>query len=271
MTVRLQHRRKQAVSIVFVLAALLATSGKPARSQRIGDWQVADPAEQAKLLLVLANQERVNAGAGPLTWDPALAAAATAHAMAMVRNNLLEHQLAGEPDLAQRTSAQGARFNTIAENIAFGPSPQEIEAQWMHSPGHRANILDPRLNSAGIAVVAARGTLWAVEDFAAATPALTPGTVEALVEELLRNRGIATAGEGSLEKAAARAACPQSGAGAHARLVMQWESSDLRSLPSQLVESLSSGAYTRAAVGACPAAEVRNRSFTAYRVAVLLF
>ena len=44
----------------------------------------------------------------------------------------------------------------VGENIAWGTAalatPRAIVAAWMASPGHRANILDPRYRETGIGV-----------------------------------------------------------------------------------------------------------------------
>ena len=233
--------------------------------------QTPSPPDQT--VLDLTNQDRSAQRLGALTWDPSLASAAAAHAQAMVRANSLSHQLPGEPNVADRAAQQGAHFDAIAENIAFGYAPAGIERQWMHSAPHRANILDPRMNRIGIGLVSSGGVLWAVEDFSAATAALSPAAVEQTVEQQLRSHGLAIAAANSEEKQAARAACPQfeGGAGAHARFVVRWEGADLHALPQPLTDSIGSGQYTRAAVGACPASNPRNQAFAAYRVAVLLF
>ena len=46
---------------------------------------------------------------------------------------------------------------TVGENIAWGSdsyaTPKEIVRAWMHSPGHRANILDRSFREIGIGVV----------------------------------------------------------------------------------------------------------------------
>jgi hypothetical protein len=51
---------------------------------------------------------------------------------------------------------------------------------------------------------------------------------------------------------------------------MRWQSADLDRLPQQLVDRLSSGNYHQASVGSCPA-QGRQNSFSAYRLAVLLY
>ncbi len=61
----------------------------------------------------------------------------------MAAQNTLSHQLPGEPGMADRASQAGARFSSLAENVAEGPSAESIHRQWMNSPPHRANLLDP--------------------------------------------------------------------------------------------------------------------------------
>ena len=233
------------------------------------------PAQNADQQRVLdaTNAARAGQGIAPLRWDANLATAAVQHARAMQTAATLSHQLPGEPDAASRAAAAGARFSAVAENIAFGYSPDAIMREWMHSTPHRTNILDPRMNAIGIALVPGGGTIWAVEDFADTEAALTPQQVEQDVVATLRGKGLAIAAPGSAEHAAASAACPQfeGGAGGHARFVVRWESSDLHALPGPLADAAASRQYTLAAVAACAPVNTRNRDFAAYRVAVLLF
>src|SRR6266849_5772338 len=99
------------------------------------------------------NHERTTQGLSALQWDVALFKAARLHALRMANLNMLEHQLPSESNLETRLAEAGARFSIIAENIAVGSTPPIIHAGWMNSPGHRRNILDPRLTSVGIAAV----------------------------------------------------------------------------------------------------------------------
>jgi uncharacterized protein YkwD len=233
----------------------------------------AQPTVAQTSILTLTNRDRTAQGLQPLQWSPALAAAAQTHAQAMAQAGTLSHQLPGEPNVADRTAKAGAHFQSVAENIAYGPSPSTIEHEWMHSVPHRRNILDPRMNSIGVGVVSSGGTLWAVEDFADATQEMDASAVQAEVEGELQPHGLAIAATDSPEMHAAQAACPQfeGNAGAHARFVVRWESADMRQLPGPLAAAVTSGQYTRAAVAACPAVDHRDAAFTVYRVAVLLF
>lgn len=233
----------------------------------------AQPSGPEQKILDLTNGERAAQGLGALAWSPALAAAARRHAQLMETASNLSHQLPDEPNVATRAAQAGARFQAVAENIAYGFSPESIEKQWMRSVPHRTNILDARMNAVGIALVAGAGTLWAVEDFAATTPAQTPRAVRGAVGAELAQHGLALVADGSAEEAAAVAACPQfeGGAGAQARLVVRYESAEPTKLPQPLLDAVGSGQYTRAAVATCAATNTRNRDFAAYRVAVLLF
>jgi hypothetical protein len=154
-----------------------------------------------------ANRERVAQGLSLLRWDEALASAARNHALLMAQRNTLSHQFAGEAALQDRGRLSGARFTEIAENVAEGPSADVIHVSWMHSPPHRANLLDPELTAVGIAVVgtAARdgadagraglggngsGTLFAVEDFSQSVANLSFADQERQVAAVLTVRGL---------------------------------------------------------------------------------
>src|ERR1700692_3587762 len=103
-------------------------------------------------LLQLANRERAAQGLAPLKWSASLAEAARDHALRLAQQNTLSHQLPGEAGLAVRAARAGARFSSIAENVAEGPSAEGIHQQWMHSAPHRANLLDAQLDSMGVAI-----------------------------------------------------------------------------------------------------------------------
>src|SRR5581483_8060842 len=152
----------------------------------------------------LTNQDRQEHGLPILHWDAALAQAAKAHANRMVRERALSHQYPGEPELMERAASAGAHFRAIAENIATGPNPAGVESEWMHSPPHRANILDPKMDSLGVAVGEQGGELYAVEDFEQASQQLAKEQVEERVREMLHRRGVdASAPAGPAEDACA--------------------------------------------------------------------
>lgn len=237
------------------------------RGQTQGMPELRSDAEQ---IFALANKARADAGVGRLTWDPALAAAALAHCRRMVQEGPIAHRYGGEPDVTARAAQAGAHFSVIEENVAIGPSAPAIHEEWMHSPGHRKNLLSPEVDHVGIAVVAARGVLYAVADYSRAVQKLSPAQVEARVASLIRPSGVGVMGDPTLARAACRTDEGAPRGGAQPSFIMRWQSGDLSALPKQLVDRLSSGRYRMAAVGSCPAKGVEG-AFSAYRVAVLLY
>jgi cysteine-rich secretory family protein len=223
-------------------------------------------------LMVLANESRAQTGAGPLKWDEELAAAARDHCLRMATEGPISHRYGGEDDLSTRAGNAGARFDYIEENVAIGPTPAEIHDEWMHSPGHRSNLLNPEVDRVGIAVVAARGVLYATADYSRGVRALTQTQVEARVESLIHESGLTILTDNAL----AREACatdhgvPVVQGSLRPGFIMRWQDSGMDQLPAQFSEKMASHAYHRAAVGSCPAQGMEG-SFTAFRVAVLLY
>ena len=230
-----------------------------ARAQESAEQQVMD----------LANADRAQQGLAPLKWDPALAQAATAHAQLMAQQRELSHQYPGEPDLVARGGAAGAHFRSIAENVALAPSPQALEQEWMNSAPHRANILNPVMNTMGVGLVKRGGNYYAVEDFADGVAELGPEQIEQKIGQLLQQRGLQPAGLTQ----DARQTCEMehgSAGGSKPRFIMRWEGSDLGRLPDVLEQKISTGQYHKAAVGACTSGNP-GQGFTTYKVAVMLF
>src|SRR6266851_6891927 len=245
---------------VFLAASFLFFISPNARAQ----LQMNDSERQ---LFESLNHERTTQGLSALQWDNALFKAARHHALLMLNLNRLEHQLPSESNLEGRLAEAGARFGLIAENIAIGPNPQIIHAGWMDSPGHRKNILDPRLTSVGIAAVRGPGGLFAVQDFSQFVPDLSVEQQEQKVVSLLTAQGFRSA------KATedARKTCEKDAgfAGTSAKSMIRLEVTDLNELPEGVERKIRSGSYSKAAVGACHAKGASG--FTRYRIAVLFF
>jgi uncharacterized protein YkwD len=221
-------------------------------------------------IVQLANQARAQAGAGPLKWDPALALAARQHCLRMAADNSISHQYPNEPDVSERAAQAGAHFSLIEENVAVAPSPDAIHDAWMHSPGHRANLLNPKVDHVGVAVVAGRNGLYAVADYERAVPVLSQSQIEAQVAGLLH--GVAILPDPTLARkaCAAEGAMPRPAFGPRPRFVLFWEDAQLTQLPKNLVDALASGQYHQASVGSC-SAQGEEGSFTTYHIAVLLY
>ena len=105
----------------------------------------------AERILYLTNEERGRVGSQALSLNPQLMSTAQTHTDLMIRDNQLSHQLPGEPSQGARTSQVGYRWSAIAENIANGyHTPEQVVSGWMQSPGHRANLLEPKYQHLGV-------------------------------------------------------------------------------------------------------------------------
>jgi hypothetical protein len=262
-------RRKEFLKILVIYGAGFGCGQPPVFGQQDTTHVVHGAGEQ---LMGLANDARALTGAGKLQWDESLAAAARAHCLRMADEGPIAHRYGGEDDLSTRAGKAGARFDLIEENVAVGPSVPAIHDEWMQSPGHRTNLLNPEIDRVGIAVVAAHGVLYATADYARGVQELTVTQVEAHVASLIRVSGVTIL----TDNAKAREACGTDRGiaivqgEARPGFIMRWQDSALKQLPQPLTEKLATGQYHRAAVGSCPAQGVEG-DFTAYRVAVLLY
>jgi uncharacterized protein YkwD len=124
---------------------------------------------RASVSLVSTMVSQLNAirsahGLARLTISPGLTAAAIRHSDEMVARGYFAHKNDnGTPfwQLIERYYPEGsARFWSVGQNLlwASGQVDAAVALQtWMHSPPHRANILDPRWSQIGVAVVEAPG------------------------------------------------------------------------------------------------------------------
>lgn len=219
-----------------------------------------------KYLFDAANQERAARGLPLLRVDVSLSHAAENHAELMAERADISHQFAGEPDLSQRGASAGLRFSLISENVAEAPDSFTIHDMWMHSPGHRANLLDPKVNSIGVAVINWKDQLYAVEDFATTVDELTIEQQEAAVADTLADSGVTIA---TGENARETCAMPSGYAGQRPSYLMRYTATTLDQVPEELQSRLDSGHYRKAKVGACEAKD--GGAFAIYSIAVMLY
>jgi len=105
----------------------------------------------------LLNRARVDAGADPLAWSPALADVAAEHAREMYLDGYFSHLSPLTGTVGDRISAAGITYRFAGENLALAASAEQAHDGLMDSPGHRANIESPDFNRVGIGVI--RGPL----------------------------------------------------------------------------------------------------------------
>jgi uncharacterized protein YkwD len=108
------------------------------------------------------NGDRAANGLGGLCGNSQLAGIAQSWAQWMADHGLLAHQDLGGV-------LNGTPFTTMGENILDGPSAMsagQMEAAWMQSPPHRANILNGAYRAAGVGIAyGSDGRVWVVVDF----------------------------------------------------------------------------------------------------------
>ena len=220
-------------------------------------------------LFAAANGERMHRGLPALRWDAALYRAAQAHAQQMAARASISHQYPGEAELADRGRLAGARFSEIAENVAEAPTAVRIHEAWMNSPGHRANLLDPQVDSVGISVLRRDGQLYAVQDFGRTVATLSFAQQENKVGALLQS--VAPIEVLPASEDVRRTCSMDTGYSGTRRpwFVMRYTAGDLTRLPDALKVQLGSGKFHQAAVGACAARG--GQAFTSFNIAVLLY
>ena len=121
------------------------------------------PKEARQAIMCLVNQRRDNAGIGSLDRDRRLQRAAQRHNQRMHGNGCFAHQCPGEGGLGTRLRSvgylsDGLRRWSYAENLAWGKkargTPSSVVDAWMHSSGHRANILSRDFRDLGVGFAA---------------------------------------------------------------------------------------------------------------------
>jgi uncharacterized protein YkwD len=153
------------VAVLLLLSLALAGCGsgahaaapKPDVDGCAGSWLRPDPGNGAVVraaTLCLINAQRARYGDQPLTENAMLERAALQHSLDMAKRKYFEHV---DPDGVHpeaRIVRQGYPPILVGENLAWAEldksTPAHIVSLWMQSPGHRANILEPRYRDIGI-------------------------------------------------------------------------------------------------------------------------
>ena len=155
------------------VAALVALAAPGAASAKVCHHTKADPndislGDAKDATLCLLNDIRRDHGLRKFRENPRLSLASQRHTNSMTARNFFEHgDFVGR--IRSANYLRGARGWTVGENIAWGSwdyaTPKSIVRGWMHSSGHRHNILNRRFREIGIGV--ARGAPIAGVDHAA--------------------------------------------------------------------------------------------------------
>ncbi|MFE5720747.1 CAP domain-containing protein [Streptomyces erythrochromogenes] len=121
-------------------------------------------AEEAAVV-TLVNQERAQAGCGPVRANPPLAALAGAFSKDMAARGFFGHA-DPEGNTPWDRAAKAGLSGLGGENIARGQGDAEsVMRAWMNSPGHKANILNCEFRTLGVGAHFAAGGPWWTQDF----------------------------------------------------------------------------------------------------------
>lgn len=131
---------------IFTHAALWLTT--PAKPPNIRDME--------KRLFDAINNQRGHAGIADLIWSEPLANAAREQSANMLQRGFFSHVDPIRGDLAARLQASGIQWLRCGENLFTEKGHIEpvwtAVVEWMHSPGHKQNILQPEFTHSGIGI-----------------------------------------------------------------------------------------------------------------------
>lgn len=146
--------RPSAPAATAACAILLATASghaaDPAAPNALGPGRI-EAAIAAEM-----NRVRAERGRAPLTVSPALRRPARAHSRWLLATGRLTHDGPdGSPFWTRLVAAGFPRDRRMAENLARlggcdAGTARRVVAMWMASPGHRANLLNPRYRWVGV-------------------------------------------------------------------------------------------------------------------------
>jgi uncharacterized protein YkwD len=161
-----RRRRAAAVVLPAVAVALACVTVQSALSRGVQAQASLDTALQT-----LLNQDRAANGLAPLSWNAQLGGIAEGsgysgcgfaiggRAQDMVQRNYFSHSIldCGGRNVFDILRAGGVAYRSAGENIGWvgGLSDPTAAARWLHSqfmasPEHRANILNPNFTAGGI-------------------------------------------------------------------------------------------------------------------------
>ena len=123
-------------------------------------------AEYAEEVAVLVNKERIAYGLQPVKVSPLLSEAANIRASELKAN--FSHTRPNGTSCFTAMSELGIQYKSAAENIAYGQkNPESVMNAWMNSSGHRANILNEKMEYIGVGVFYQDGVYYWSQFFAA--------------------------------------------------------------------------------------------------------
>ncbi|MEV0002014.1 CAP domain-containing protein [Micromonospora sp. NPDC050980] len=137
-----------------------APSGTGARTTSAGRLSA-----ELQQVVDLVNQERAKAGCRALAVSSKLTLAAQRHSQDQADHKKMSHDGSDGSNVGQRLDRAGYAWRAYGENVAWNQqSPAAVMDAWMHSEGHRANILNCSFTQIGVGVARSNGPYW-TQDF----------------------------------------------------------------------------------------------------------
>jgi len=159
------NRGPAAKALLALLIALVAFSALAPRADAATATRSAKPACATVCLnpaqtaaLAALNADRVANGLKRLTPQAQIQGKAQAWAQRLAQAGALSHSVL--------TDNVPACWRALGENVGYGPTVATIENAYMHSPHHRANILNASFTQAGVGVATSpQGQTYTVQVF----------------------------------------------------------------------------------------------------------
>jgi uncharacterized protein YkwD len=151
------HRTFAALTAVMLTSIVPCTDAVARDSDATVRARVVELVNDARRKPRKCGSERF-AAAPALNASRQLNDAATNHARDMARKKYFDHRGSDGSQPRDRVLRSGYKFRLTGENIALGPeTPEEVVAGWLASPGHCANIMEPRFQNIGVGLATGRG------------------------------------------------------------------------------------------------------------------
>lgn len=151
------YRRISQVAAALLAATVIAAEGGQKPAEALG--LQASPAvlyaqiqaNNAAEVVKLVNEQRGKAGLKPLIVHTNLTKLAKAKSIDMYQNKYFSHDSPKFGSPFDMMDKYNITFEYAGENLAKGQrSAAQVVKDWMASPGHRANILNPKYTLIGV-------------------------------------------------------------------------------------------------------------------------
>ncbi len=141
-----------ALTLVTLLALSSATAfAADSNTMNFNLYTASSNSGYEQRVVQLVNAEREKNGLKPLSLDSSIAGVARNKARDMAENNYYSHQSPTYGNAGDMLTSAGIKWSTWGENIASGQdTPEEVVSGWMHSEGHKANILSSGFTRIGV-------------------------------------------------------------------------------------------------------------------------